>query len=131
MGRLLKALTGGLGSVAGKAYEAHVARKTRKDEFENAVHLKKLENVEQGKINEAEWNHSSIKRAGWRPGYLTVLFTVPLILVFFPWFVPHIETGFAVLDTLPEWYRWSVSVVVGSGFGYKAIADAFMKKKYE
>jgi len=128
---IFKAIGGSIVEAASGAYQARVKRKSKQDEFENAVHIKKLEAVEQGKINEATWNQSSIKKAGWRPGYLTVLITLPIPLAFVPWFVPHIEEGFRVLSTLPLWYHSAIGAVIASAFGLKKLADIKMAKKYE
>lgn len=128
---ILKALTGGLAQAASGAYQAHLTRKDQKEKFEHAIHLKKLEAVENGRINEAEWNSNSIKKAGWRPGFLTIILSAPLVLVFFPWFVPHITEGFTVLDSTPIWYRSAIAVMISSAFGYKSFADWQMKNKYE
>jgi len=128
---LLKLIGGGIVEAASSAYQARTARKSKQDEFENAVHIKKLEAVEQGKINEATWNQTSIQKAGWRPGFLTVLIMLPIPLAFFPWFVPHIEAGFLVLQDLPLWYSSAVGAVIASAFGLKKLSDIRMSKKYE
>jgi len=128
---IFKMLAGGVVEAASGAYQAHVNRKTKKDEFETAVHLKKLEAVEQGHINEATWNQTSIQKAGWRPGFLTVLIMLPIPCAFIPSFVPHIEAGFIVLAELPLWYSSAVGAVIASAFGLKKLADIKMAKKYE
>jgi len=128
---IFKAIGGSIVKAASGAYQARTKRKAKQDEFANAVHLKKLEAVKEGRINEAEWNHASIKRAGWRPGYLTILITLPIPLAFIPWFVPHIEEGFRVLSTLPFWYHSAIGAVIASAFGIKKLADIKMAKKYE
>lgn len=128
---IFKVIGGSVVKAASEAFQARTKRKSKQDEFANAVHLKKLEAVENGKINEAEWNNNSIKRAGWRPGFLTILIMFPIPLAFVPWFVPHIERGFEVLQGLPIWYHSAVGAVIASAFGLKKLADLKMAKKYE
>ena len=99
-------------------------------EFENAIHMKKLENIAAGNINEAKWNEKSIEKAGWRPGFLTIVLSAPMILVFFPPMVVYIEQGFIALDQTPQWYRILIGVMVSSAFGVKKLSDYFMNKKY-
>ena len=125
------------GGVAGpivKAVSGFVERKqigkAQKAEFQHEVHLAKLENVRAGKIAEAEWNNNSIKKAGWRPGFLTILLSIPMVLVFIPAMVPYVEEGFGALDKTPEWYRILIGVMVSSAFGVKKLSDYFMDKKY-
>ncbi len=105
-------------------------RMSQELEFKNAVHLKRLENVQAGKVAEAEWNKASINKAGWRPGFLTVLLSIPMVLVFIPFMVPYVENGFAALDKTPEWYRILIGVMVSSAFGVKKLSDYFMNKKF-
>lgn len=111
-------------------FTAKQRKKTMKIERESAIHLKELDNIAQGNINEAKWNQSSIDKAGWRPGFLTVVLSAPMILVFIPPVVPYIELGFAALNETPEWYRILIAVMVSSAFGVKKLADHAMNKKY-
>jgi hypothetical protein len=115
--------------VTGFAERRH-DRKVQERELNQALHLKKLENVAQGRIAEVEWNKSSIQKAGWRPGFLTVILSLPMILVFFPFLVPTMEAGFEALDNTPVWYRAAIAVMVSSAFGYKKFADWQMGKHY-
>jgi len=105
-------------------------KKILKIELEGAIHKQKLGNIAQGKINEAKWNEKSIEKAGWRPGFLTIVLSAPMILVFFPPMVEYIEQGFVALDQTPEWYRILIGVMVSSAFGIKKLSDYFMDKKY-
>ncbi len=105
-------------------------RMSQELQFRNAVHLKRLENVQAGKVAEAEWNKASINKAGWRPGFLTVLLSIPMVLVFIPFMVPYVENGFAALDKTPEWYRILIGVMVSSAFGVKKLSDYFMNRKF-
>ena len=127
---ILKAFGGKIVEAASGAFQARTKRKANQDEFANAVHMQKLKNVQAGKIAEAEWNNNSIKKAGWRPGFLTILLSIPLVLVFIPPMVVYVEDGFAALESTPEWYRALIGVMVASAFGVKKLSDYFMDKKY-
>ena len=105
-------------------------KKILKIELEGAIHKQKLSTIAQGKINEAKWNEKSIEKAGWRPGFLTIVLSAPMILVFFPPMVVYIEQGFVALDQTPQWYRILIGVMVSSAFGVKKLSDYFMNKKY-
>jgi hypothetical protein len=52
--------------------------------------------------------------------WLTAVFSIPLILVFIPEMVPHIQAGFTALSTLPDWYHEILMVIVLASFGVKA-----------
>ena len=116
--------------VVGGVIERRQNRKTMALEFENALHVQKLKNIESGRIAEVEWNKNSINKAGWRPGFLTIVLSAPMILVFIPDLVPYIREGFAVLDTTPVWYRSAIAVMISSAFGFKKFADWQMAKHY-
>lgn len=64
----------------------------------------------------------------WKDEWLTVLFSIPLILCFFPFAVEHVQAGFVVLDTMPEWYKYTLSVIVAASFGVNK-AIGFIKSK--
>lgn len=125
-----KSLLGPVVNTVGGIIERRQVRKQRADEMEHTIHVQKMEYVKQGRIAEVEWNKASINKAGWRPGYLTIILSAPMILVFFPILVPYIEEGFRVLDQTPIWYRAAIAVMISSAFGVKKYADWQMSKHY-
>ena len=125
-----KTLLGPLVNTVGGLWANRQKRKARKDELDNAIHLQKIGYVRDGRIAEVEWNTNSVNKAGWRPGFLTVILSAPMVLVFFPDLVPYIREGFAVLDTTPVWYRAAIAVMISSAFGVKKYADWQMSKHY-
>lgn len=100
-------------------------------EAEKAIGQARIENIRQGKINEAAWNMESIRQSGWKDEWLTIVLSVPLIAVFFPGMVDPMLQGFAALETTPEWYRYSVGVMIASAFGYQKLTNYFNRRKYE
>ena len=124
------AILGPLVETVGGLWANRQERKAKKQELDQVIHLQKIEYVKQGRIAEVEWNKASINKAGWRPGLLTIVLTLPMVLVFIPDFVPYIKEGFAVLDTTPVWYRSAIAVMISSAFGFKKFADWQMSKHY-
>ena len=116
--------------VVGNVITNRQNRKAMKLELEGALHMQKLKNIEAGKVAEVEWNKTAMQKAGWRPGFLTIVLSLPMILVFIPVFVPYIKEGFMVLDTTPVWYRSAIAVMISSAFGFKKFADWQMNKHY-
>jgi len=57
---------------------------------------------------------------GIKDEWLTIVFSIPLILVFIPSMVAHIQAGFTALATLPTWYHEILMVIVLASFGVKA-----------
>jgi hypothetical protein len=60
--------------------------------------------------------------------WLTLLFSIPLILCFIPSAVPYVKEGFAVLEEMPDWYQYLLSLVVACSFGVRS-AVGFMNRK--
>lgn len=65
----------------------------------------------------------------WKDEWLTILFSIPLILAFFPSAVDDVQAGFAVLATMPTWYTYTLSVIVAASFGVKSIIGLMEAKK--
>lgn len=57
----------------------------------------------------------------WKDEWLTILFSIPLILAFFPAAVSHVHKGFEALKTMPEWYVYTLSVIVAASFGVRSV----------
>jgi len=64
----------------------------------------------------------------WKDEYLTILFSIPLVLAFVPPAIPYVTSGFAALETMPDWYRYSFSIVVAASFGVRS-AIGFLREK--
>ena len=70
----------------------------------------------------ADWERimAEASKNSWKDEWLTLVFSVPLILSFRPSVVPHIQAGFDALATLPTWYHEILMVIVLASFGVKA-----------
>lgn len=123
-------ITGIIGYFRDKA-ELKAVERQNKIEAQKAIGQARLENIRQGKINEAEWNLTSIRQSGWKDEWLTIILSIPLVLVFFPGMVDNMMAGFAALEQTPEWYRYSVGVMIASAFGYQKLTNFFRARKYE
>ena len=70
----------------------------------------------------ADWERimAESSKNSWKDEWLTIVFSIPLILVFIPSMVEHIQAGFTALATLPTWYHEILMVIVLASFGVKA-----------
>jgi hypothetical protein len=125
-----QALLGPVVETVGGLWKNRQERKARALEIEGEIHQQKIQYVREGRIAEVEWNKESKKASGWIDDYLTIILSLPMILVFFPDLVPHIKAGFAVLEETPVWYRSAIAVMISAGFGYKKFADWQMSKHF-
>ena len=70
----------------------------------------------------ADWERimAESSKTSWKDEWLTIVFSIPLILVFIPSMVDHIQAGFTASATLPIWYHEILMVIVLASFGVKA-----------
>jgi len=80
-----------------------------------------LELAKQGQKIEADWdtNAQQDMKTSWKDEYLTILFSVPLILAFFPQTQDAVLKGFETLAKTPEWYMMLVMGIVAGVFGLR------------
>ena len=108
----------------GQTYlEGRNTKMKAKAEAEAAVMVRAAEST-------ADWERIQAQNAGnsWKDEWLTLLFSIPLIMAFIPEAVPYVQEGFAVLETMPSWYQYTLSVIVAASFGVRS-AIGFMKAK--
>jgi len=64
----------------------------------------------------------------WKDEWLTLLFSIPLILAFIPSAVPYVMQGFEALEAMPQWYQYTLSIIVAASFGVRS-AIGLMNKR--
>ena len=86
--------------------------------------------VKQQIKGEVDWDLEAIKgsKESWKDEYLTILFSIPLLLCFLPFTVEYVERGFAALAMTPDWYKYTLGVIVSASFGIKGATKFFGKK---
>jgi len=111
--------------MAGKVEEkkAQSATKVAKAQAEAVVMQKKA-------TGEIDWDLEMAKGSqhSWKDEWLTILFSIPLILAFVPGMEEVVANGFAQLEKMPQWYQYSVGVIVAASFGVRSATKFFGKK---
>ena len=64
----------------------------------------------------------------WKDEWLTILFSIPLILAFIPGMEELVSRGFQQLEQMPQWYQYSLGTIVAASFGTRAATKFFGKK---
>jgi len=59
----------------------------------------------------------------WIDEFWTVILSLPLVMAFIPYLQPFVEQGFTSLETVPEWYRWSVLAAISFAFARKKLPN--------
>ena len=111
--------------MSGKVEEKKAQAKTRvaKAEAEAIVMQKKA-------TGEIDWDLEMAKgsQSSWKDEWLTILFSIPLVLAFIPGMEEVVANGFARLNEMPEWYQYSLGVIVAASFGVRSATKFFGKK---
>lgn len=83
--------------------------------------------------SEAEWERLMAQgtQNSWKDEYLVLLFSIPLILSFLPfeWAKQAVTDGFAALETMPQWYSYTLGVIVASSFAVRSATKFFGGKR--
>ena len=65
----------------------------------------------------------------WKDEWLTILFSIPLILAFCgDWGRQIVSDGFTALESMPEYYQYTLGTIVAASFGMRGAAKFFGKK---
>ena len=102
--------------------KAQSATKVAKAQAEAVVMQKKA-------TGEIDWDLEMAKgsQSSWKDEWLTILFSLPLILAFVPGMEELVRNGFQQLEQMPEWYQYSLGVIVAASFGTRAATKFFGK----
>lgn len=127
---MLNLLIGPISSLASTWLEGKVeekkavsATKVAKAQAEATVMQKKA-------TGEIDWDLEMAKGKtnSWADEWLVILFSIPLILAFIPGMEEVVANGFAQLNSMPEWYQYSLGVIVAASFGVRSATKFFGKK---
>ena len=125
----LQAILGPLGSIASSWLEgrnekirANTKVKVAQAEAEATVMQKKA-------AGEIDWDVAQAKASetSWKDEWLTVVFTLPLILLLFGE-EERVNNFFVALSNCPEWYQYLLGTIVAASFGFRGAAKFIGKK---
>jgi hypothetical protein len=128
---MIQALLGPISSLAGTWLEGRV--ETAKAETGAKVAKAKAEAtiMEKKATGEIDWDlkMADASAASWKDEWLTILFSIPLILAFCgDWGRQIVSEGFAALEAMPEYYQYTLGVIVSASFATRSAAKFFGKK---
>ena len=78
-----------------------------------------------------DWDLASIRatQGSWKDEWILLLFSIPLILDFCgDWGRQIVSEGFAALEAMPQYYQYTLGVIVSASFGTRAATKFFGKK---
>ena len=63
----------------------------------------------------------------WANDVTLILFLLPFVLSFYPPALPHIIAGFTALEDMPEWYKYSLGMMLISVWGYRNLVSPIIQ----
>ena len=77
--------------------------------------------MEKKATGEIDWDLEMAKgsQSSWKDEWLTILFSIPLILAFIPGMEEVVANGFRTTPSYAEWYQYSLGVIVAASFGVR------------
>ena len=87
--------------------------------------------MEKKATGEIDWDLAMAEgsKSSWKDEWITILFSVPLILAFCgDWGRGVVQEGFTALQAMPEWYQYSLGLIVAASLGMRGATKMFGKK---
>ena len=127
---MLNLLIGPISQLAGTWLEGKV-EKTKAETGAKVARAKAEATIMEKKATgELDWDLEMARgsQSSWKDEWLVILFSVPLILAFIPGMEGIVAHGFAQLEAMPDWYQYSLGVIVAASFGVRSATKFFGKK---
>ena len=124
------ALIGPIANIAGSWMDGKVEQTKAKAATNVARAKAEAVIMEKKATGEIDWDLEMAKgsHSSWKDEWLVILFSIPLILAFIPGMEGVVQNGFEQLNKMPEWYQYSLGVIVAASFGVRSATKFFGKK---
>jgi len=127
---VIGALIGPVAGLIGTWLEGSVEEKKAKTAMRVAEAEAKAKVMIEAATHESGWERimAEASKNSWKDEYLTIIFSIPLIMAFIPGMEEIVKSGFSQLEAMPEWYQLSLGAVVAASFGIRGATKFFGKK---
>ena len=127
---MLNLLIGPIANLAGTWLEGKVEKTKAETGAKVAKAKAEATIMERRATGELEWDLEMARgsQSSWKDEWLVILFSIPLILAFIPGMEEVVANGFQQLEQMPEWYQYSLGVIVAASFGVRSATKFFGKK---
>jgi len=125
------ALVGPIADLAGTWLNGKVEKQKAKNEVAVATAKAEATVMQKKATGEIDWDlkMADASASSWKDEWLTIIFSVPLVLSFCgDWGRGVVSDGFEALATIPEWYQYTLGVIVAASFGVRSATKFFGKK---
>ena len=126
---MLNLLIGPLTDLAGTWLNGKVEEKKAQAQTKVAKAQAEAVVMQKKATGEIDWDLEMAKgsQSSWKDEWLTILFSIPLILAFVPGMEDVVANGFARLNEMPEWYQYSLGVIVAASFEFVVQQNSLVK----
>lgn len=128
---MLAALIGPIADLAGTWMSGKVAEKKAQSATKVAMAQAEAVVMQKKATGEIDWDlkMADASAHSWKDEWLTVLFSIPLILAFCgEWGRQIVSDGFTALEAMPQYYQYTLGTIVAASFGTRAATKFFGKK---
>ena len=128
---MLQALLGPVSGLLGSWMDSKTEEQRGKSAVAKAKAEAEAKVMVSAATSTADWEKLMAKgsQSSWKDEWLTILFSIPLILAFAgEWGRTIVAEGFAALQVMPEWYQYTLGVIVAASFGVRSATKFFGKK---
>ena len=119
---MLNLLIGPISQLAGTWLEGKVEKTKAETGAKVAKARAEAVIMEKKATGEIDWDIAMAEgsKHSWKDEWLTILFSIPLILAFIPGMETVVQNGFDQLNRMPQWYQYSLGVIVAASFGVRS-----------
>jgi len=128
---MIQALISPLASLAGTWLEGRVERQKAETGAKVAKAKAEATIAEKQAAGEIDWDlrMAEASASSWKDEWLTLLFSVPLILAFCgEWGREVVFEGFAALEQMPDWYQYGLGLIISATFAMRGAAKFIARK---
>lgn len=128
---MLQALIGPLTELAGGWLKGKADKQAAESKLKLTEAETKSKILLSKETSVADWERIMAQgsQTSWKDEWLTILFSIPLVLVFLGDTGRDIvANGFSALETMPDWYQYTLGVIVAASFGVRSATKFFGKK---
>ena len=129
---MLQALIGPVAELAGGWLKGKASAQAASANLKLVEAEAKATIMKSAATSEADWEKIMAQgtQNSWKDEYLVGLFSIPLILSFCgEWGRKTVADGFDALSTMPDWYQYTLGVIVASSFAVRSATKFFGGKK--
>jgi hypothetical protein len=128
---MLGSLLGPVTSIVGGIVQGKMEQKAAETKAKVAKAEAQAQIMLSQATSEADWEKVMAEgsRDSWKDEWLTILFSVPLVLAFCgEWGRDIVADGFTALNAMPDYYRYTLGAIVSASFGIRGATKFFGKK---